>query len=195
MSFLRFFKFGPSCGWTLALVLFFLPWIDVSCSGKNRTDGPQMGSLSGAQMAWGGATLYDFKGEMTSFALMDFAEATKTPDRIAAGCLLTAYVLGLTAGIAFGLMSTPGRLRSVVGAILGMVLTGLVIAAIGILISNPFWPTRRIEFSEDSPLPNSVIDVKFTSWYFASYAANSLSIGSFIVEFFAVRARTGFESR
>jgi hypothetical protein len=182
---MRFFRLSPPCGWTVALVLFFFPWVDVSCRGKNGSDGRQAGSFSGIQLALGGVTRYDLKGKLEAWTLIDLPEATKTSDRIAALCLLSAYAVGLIAGIYLGFRQAVGRRRALFGGVLGILFIGLLVASFWILFGKPFWAPPPAEFSDDSIIPGLVVDFKYTVWYYASYAANLWSVGSFVVVYLA----------
>ena len=173
------FRLSSLLAWAGALVLFFLPWVDIRCQSRDGRVVSRV-TLSGAQLAWGGATAR-VEGEPTRASLVDVSTLWQNARRLVAGCLLTGYFLGLVVGIPLALSGPPGAARAGAGLVLALVLGGLLLAAALVCFGNPFRAGGRFVSSV------GVVDTHFTGWYFASYLANGWAAVSFALEYRVAR--------
>src|SRR5262249_37191384 len=130
------FRLGSSLVWIGALILFFLPWYAVNVVRIGRGKSSYLHTLSGAQIAWGGAT--DTRpGEWTNIRFIDFAEVASDSSRWVVCGLLTAYCISVIFGIWLTVLVTPSRRRARSGMLLALVLLGLLLI-VGIMgFENP----------------------------------------------------------
>jgi hypothetical protein len=172
--------FSP-VGWLGALILFFLPWVNVSCAGKT------MMSMSGSQLAWGGATLHS-EGKKLNVDDKQELENVQKEDwglrRTTGSCLLTLYILGLAFALLFKVSYVrvpPSTARAMIGILCSVSLLLLLFSGSAVLLENPFiHPDREAR---------GMIEIKvyYTFWYYVSYALNCWTLFSFVVEYSLLR--------
>ena len=169
------FRITSPLGWIGALVLFFLPWVDISCQAKDSPKHMHV-TVSGAQLAWGGSA-YAEEGAPSKYFLIDLGKLVRDWQSMLVGLLLNMYLVGLTLGIALALVSSPGLLRAYLGLGIAIVLLILLPTACWVVMGNPLRPPpTSLWFGE------WLYEPTLTVWYFASYAANVLSFVTFSVE-------------
>ncbi len=131
--------------WFGALILFFLPWVDISCidaKGKVTT----RITMGGAQLVSGGATDRSSRPVQVApapgnarvkveIAPGAFKQDPK-PKWIAGRCTLAVYALLLVACLSF-LLVRPGMKRALVGMLVSVLLVGSSLAEAGCC-----WRTR-----------------------------------------------------
>jgi hypothetical protein len=161
-------------GWIGALVLFFLPWMNVSCRSQDGREEMQT-TLSGAQLAWGGGTI-SVQGKPPIWVLVDLSTLWKDSQRLLVGCLLSAYLLGLGVGIWFALVHPPGSRRARIGLALAALLLALLFG-----VSTYAWGSP---FHSEPPalILGEWVEYHFTVWYFGSYLCNVWTVVSFTFE-------------
>jgi hypothetical protein len=174
-------RFSSPFAWLAAAFLFYLPWVDIRCQGR---DGREVrGTFSGAQIAWGGAT-WEGEGEGSTWKLADLSELreyARQPGQLLVPCLLTAYLLTLAAGLCFVCTRPPSTRRALIGAAIALVALGLLLGGCWIVFGDPF----RLEPPSQPQRGRS--ESRFTFWYYASYLACGWALGSFVVEYRHVR--------
>jgi hypothetical protein len=178
---MRGFRLGSPLGWFAAILFFFLPWVDISCQTAGGHE-EAIGSLSGAQLAWGGRTLTNANG--SSWSLFDADTFKDDPWRWIPAFLLSAYWLGLLASAWFICTRRPGTDRARMGVRLSVGLLGLLLGGCWAALGNPF-PSEPAE----SLNPERGLEVHFTAWYLGSYLANLWTLAGFGLEY--QRARRG----
>jgi hypothetical protein len=164
------FRVSLPIGWMTALILFFLPWVDINCRSHDGHKNVRV-LVSGAQLATGGAT-YE-SGDQTAVLFADPAQLTKDTRHLVAGYLLFAYAMGLTLAIwlSFRHLSSgryTGRLFGLASFLL-------------LLLVGASWFIMRWLFrpgSSSDALQEWVMEVRLTVWYYASYVANGYSLAA-----------------
>ena len=171
---MRFFRFSAPLSWLAAVFLFFLPWVEIRCNSKTGQS-VDVVSFSGAQLAWGGATVRQF-GQPDESLLADPGEMTKSPKRKVSACLLTAYLIVLGVSSPIFLKLPLGRRRALTGCLVAASSTGLMLGGVYLLLGNPF----RV----DAParMAVQVNEARFTVWYAFSHLANGWALVSFALE-------------
>lgn len=184
-------RFSSPLAWLGALVLFFLPWVEIRCFDKQ-------GKLthhtthSGAQLAWGGAADVMPKREVEKQAEQredDFIrpgaiqiapDAIKTSwNEVASNLVMSIYFMLLAIGLVLKVicfMLDPSRLRSGVGAVLALAVLLMPLFGMWLQWGNPLY----------LPSEPGVI-AEYTSWYYASYVINLLALFSFGMECWLAR--------
>ena len=158
------FRIASSLCWIGAAVLFFLPWIEISCTPKTGPE--ERFTFSGAQIAWGGGTKRA-NGEITVYRLGGPALPI---DKSGLGAfLLTAYIGGLITCTFWIGVRPPSRDRSLRGLVVATVLTAVLFGTFCYMF-------------EGEPFPHERDEMFFTRWYVLSYVANGLAIALFAIE-------------
>jgi hypothetical protein len=175
--------------WFGALVLFFLPWIDISCINA-KGEVTSRSTVSGAQLVWGGATdrserpervdaqpgAPDVKVEIAPDAIKRNAD----PKEVAARWLLGAYGLLLSACLSFALVR-PGLRRASVGLRCSLILLALLLSGSWLLLEKPIYPP------EPSRMFDEWLVMSYTPWYYTSYLANVAALLCFGIELWVTR--------
>jgi hypothetical protein len=122
-----------------AVLLFFLPWVNIRCSGGGPMGGTMLASQSGFQAVYGGYTL---STEMDNTEVKHARQRAEGPQRSAP--LLALYPLLLIGGIVCGLAIRPdGRRRWLVGGLAGAALVVLLIqVAVGLPLAQELASTH-----------------------------------------------------
>jgi hypothetical protein len=154
---------SPLC-WIGAAILFFLPWIEISCTPKSGPE--ERFTFSGAQLVWGGRTK-QVNGEITEYVLVGHGPPTIKAGGLA--FLLTAYIGGLITCIFWVGLRRPSRDRALRGLVVAIVLTAVLFGAFCYMF-------------EGEPFPREHDEALFTRWYVLSYVANGLAIALFAIE-------------
>src|SRR5262245_5759912 len=189
-------KFGwlrclsPAC-WFGALILFFLPWIDISCiaaKGKVTT----RFTMSGAQLVWGESAYHSPKPEQKEPAPEnakakieippDAFKQKADPKWISGRYMLAIYALLLLGCLSFALVR-PSMKRAVAGLFSSLILFGFLLAGSCLLLEKPLVP----------PDPSQMFDkwvvMKYAPWYYASYLAIIAAFLCSGIELWIVRSR------
>jgi len=180
------FRIASPLGWLAALILFFSPWVDISC--RWRDGSVQRTTISGAQLAWGGETERD-DGRLKSWVLHNPSRMLESAARAFTGILLTGYLFVLVWGIRFAIKEPPGRHRGRTGCKVALGLFALLASGVWVSFGHPFPPLLLNE----SPITihDSEFDLRFTAWYFGSYLANLWAVVCFAVEYWRSRRCAG----
>lgn len=179
----------PPASWFGALVIFFLPWIDIRCIKDNGEVTSRI-TMSGAELVCGGATDRTERPERTDpqpddpdvriQIAPDAIKQVPNPKEIAGRCLLACYSLLLLVCLAF-VAVRPGIRRAWAGTCCSLILLVLLLAGNWLLLKKSISP----------PEPSrSKIDVWFvvnyTPWYYASYLLNLAALLWFGIELWII---------
>jgi hypothetical protein len=158
-------------GWIGAVVLFFMPWMEINCTSRWDRDGEvRVVTYSGAGWAWTGLRASD---TMPSWTI--------------GGLLLFAYLLGLGFAICYEFFQVGENRRVGTCFCLAVGLLGLHLIACSISMGgNPFW--LKLPWEELRPR-----DGRFTVWYLASYLANICQVAAFGLQYWSIRMRRSNE--
>lgn len=167
-------RFSGPASWFGAIILFFLPWLDIRCmdAGEIR----RHLTISGAQLAWGGATLHKPDRKEVFPKQENFLK----PEETVAQHMLTLYLIFLVMGVGLAL-ANPGVGRATVGLIHSLSLLSVLLTGNWIFFAFDMEDGSRIfRMLNDGINPSSIIE--YTPWYYASYAVNACAIFSFLLE-------------
>jgi hypothetical protein len=175
--------------WFGALVLFFLPWWDISCINDRGT--VTRFTISGAQFVWGGATTHskrpegvDAKAEEGKVTVEVAPNAIKEePKRVVGRLVLAAYGLLLIACLSFALIQ-PSLGRALAGFYLSLILLALLLTGSWLLLGDPFFPDNPSRMFNRWLLTSI-----YTPWYYASYLANIAALLCFGIEWWFMRRK------
>jgi hypothetical protein len=170
------FRTSSPLGWIVALALFFLPWVDISCHPRDGRTAIEV-TASGAQLAWGGGT-GKAEGQPTRSVFVDLSKLRERPQGPFAAVLLTAYLVGLGIGIGFALTRPPGARRARIACGMAAVLFGLLLGGCWVALRDPVRPGRSSEVFREWR-----VECRYTVWYYGSYLANLWALGGFAVEY------------
>jgi hypothetical protein len=175
-------RFHSPSAWLAAAFLFYLPWVDIRCQGRDGKENRL--TLSGAQLAWGGGS-FEGDGESRS-KLADWTElraSARQPRQLLVTCLLTTYLLVLAAGLCLVCKRVSSECHALIGACVALVALGLLLGGCWVALGDPFRPEAPSQGQYGR------WETRFTFWYFASYFANLWAVGSFAVEYWISRRR------
>jgi hypothetical protein len=176
--------------WYGALLLFFLPWMEISCINAKGEVTNRI-TMSGAELVWGGATdrserpeRLDAKPGVPAVKVEiapDTFKQKPDPKRIAGRWLLAAYGLLLMACFSFALVR-PGFRRAWAGLLSSLILLALLLSGSWLLLEKPVSPP------EPSRMFGEWVVVSYTPWYYASYLVNVAALLWFGIELWIICA-------
>jgi hypothetical protein len=179
--------------WFGALVLFFLPWMDISCINAKGEVTSRI-TMSGAQLVSGGATDRSERPERVNAQpggpevkveiAADAFKQQPNPNWITGRCLLAAYGFLLIACLSFALVRLGPR-RALAGLLCCLILLALLLSGSWLLLEKPVSPP------EPSRMFGEWVVVRYTPWYYASYLVNVAALLWFGIEWWAIRNRGG----
>jgi hypothetical protein len=175
--------------WFGALVLFFLPWMHISCVNAKGEVTSRI-TMSGAQLVWGGATDHSERPERVDAQpggpevkveiAPDAFKQQRNPNWIAGRCLLATYGFLLIACLLFALVR-PGPRRALAGLLCCLILLALLLSGSWLLLENPVSPPEPSQMFEEW------VVVRYTPWYYASYLVNVAALLWFGIELWVIR--------
>jgi hypothetical protein len=179
--------------WFGAFVLFFLPWIDISCINAKGEITSRI-TMSGAELVWGGATDRSERPKRVSappgapgpeVVIAPDAIKRKSDSKWIAGrWLLAVYGLLLIACLSFAWVQ-PGVRRALAGLLCSLIILALLLSGSWLLLEKPVFPR------EPSRMFEQWVVVSYTPWYYASYLANASAFLCFGIELWVLRNRGG----
>lgn len=179
-------RFSSTLSWSVALILFFLPWIDLKCMDKNGEVVTHI-TFSGAQIITGTSTVVKSKQDPNERNEQPQKLEDRLPNEQAAAWLMMAYALGLTAVVVCKIVYVtrrPSATRAVFGVIAAAVLLALLTSGAWLFLSDPLFPPRDM-----------AAVMEYTKWYYGSYVVNLWAMLSFVVEWWVVRKARRQNSR
>jgi hypothetical protein len=192
----RLWRFGSRASLLLALLLFFLPWVEVRCDaplGERRSQ--TLAVQSGLQAAYGGFT--EMPLSHTSRGERDRVEAQfralKGELAVAWSPLMAVYPLALLGGCLAGLLVRRDRLRP--AALVG----GGLAASLLLIQASQGFPLERAARTLDAKgrladadfrvalSTSGLLDVRYTPWFWLSAVALGTALAAACTELWLTR--------
>ena len=176
-------------GWLGALILFHLPWLDISCS-NSKGEITCRRTMSGAQLVLNCSTdrterpeRDDAQRDAPEVKIEIAPDAIKPdPKWIAGRWLLAVYGFLLIICLSFALLR-PSKQRASAGVLCSMILLALLLTGSWLLLERPVFP------SEPERMFGEWVVVNYTSWYYGSYLANLAVFLCYGIELWGSRNR------
>jgi hypothetical protein len=172
-------RFSSMLSWCGALILFFLPWVDLQCMDKNGKVATHL-TFSGAQLITGTPTVVEPKLGPNDRNDEPQKLRDRPANEQAAAWVMMAYALGLTVIVVCKIVYVtrrPSATRAVLGALAAAVLLSLLTSGSWLFLENPLYP----------PPPRLATVMEYTRWYYGSYLVNLWAMLSLVVEWWVVR--------